>query len=37
MSFTYSTLLMICEQVLQSEDLSHGIDLQLKGHLEKDF
>ena len=35
--FTYSTLLMILEQVPQSEDLSQGVDLQLRGHLEKDF
>ena len=36
-SFTYSTLLMICDQVPKSEDLSHEVDLQLRGHLKKDF
>ena len=28
---------MICDQVPKSEDLSHEVDLQLRGYLEKDF
>lgn len=35
--FTYSTLLMICDQVPQSQDLTRGVDLQLRSNLEKDF
>ena len=37
MPFTYSTLLMICDKVYKSKDLFHEVDLQLRGHLEKDF
>ena len=35
--FTYSTLLMICDQVPQSEALTEGVDFQLRSNLEKDF
>ena len=35
--FTYSTLLMICDQVPQLEDLNKGVDLQLHSNLERDF
>ena len=35
--FTFSTLLMICKQVPESQDLSKGVDLQLRATLECDF
>ena len=35
--FTFSTLLMICNQVPTSEDLTKGVDHQLRLSLEKDF
>lgn len=35
--FTFSTLLMICKQIPESEDLSKGVDLQLRATLERDF